>query len=308
MGESEPPWIDTEPATWVRNEDAPTVSGMSRRASPGSLSPWRPAVESPIDLVNHGLFAKLVPQNRSAREAFDTLAKSSGDRFEHHRQFVQIDTELRTRSAGKTGCFIFSLGLLPQFPSLGWRIGKGRPRVSNLSVDILLPNGDGVAGLHGRFSWLKGTGGFFIIADNARGLPITLNGEVLLHTQRMIPYRNTISFGECYFSVQFETRTPDQEEQFQLELTAFYSRILEDAIPLVLPTPSEHETRIGNWVVRNPISSGGYGRVSVVTHAQTGVPAAMKELWETPWTSRNIKREIAIAELLKDWRHVSIQS
>jgi hypothetical protein len=34
-----------------------------------------------------------------------------------------------------------------------------------------------IAGIHARFSWLKGAGGFFLIADNKRRKKVMMNGE-----------------------------------------------------------------------------------------------------------------------------------
>lgn len=304
MGDSTP-WIDTEPATWVQNTTKSHSDGQIRGTASSIVAPPLPS-DSADDLISHGLFAKLVPQNRSAREAFTLLAQSSDGSYRHHRQFIRVDSRTGIDPSERKDCFIFSLGLLPEFPSLGWRLGRGRNRGSNRAVDILLPEGDGVAGVHGRFCWIRGSGGFFIVADNLRGQAVLLNGERLQQSQRLIPFRNQIAFGECLLSVQFETRSPQQEEQFQVELSAFYSRVLQDAAPFVLPTPSEFETRVGNWIVRNPISSGSFGRVSVVTHAQTGTPAAMKELWKTPRNSISVNREVNMAEMLKELKHIRL--
>lgn len=301
-GGSSQPWNDTEPATWVLRNSQPRIEGGSQV----SLGPNKILDPESTDLVEYGLFARLVPQNRSAREAFQNLAENPAASYEYHRQFMRTGSgEINKDTSERSDCFIFSLGLLPEFPRLGWRIGRGRTRPKNYGVDILIPDGDEVAGIHARFCWLKGTGGFFIVADNSSLPHVTLNGEQLQHTQRLIPFRNTISFGECYYTVRFETRSPEQEEQFQMELSLFYSRVLEDSIPFVLPTPSENETRIGNWIVGKPIASGAFGQVSVVTHAQTGVHAAMKELWETPRNVVNVKREVAMARRLKNWNNVS---
>lgn len=294
------PWIDTEPATWVRNGAKSHSDGQIHDAD-ASMQP----APTPENFIETGLFAKLVPDNRGAREAFSKLAQSSNDQYQHHRQFVRIDPRTDINVWERTDCYVFSLGLLPDFPSLGWRIGKGRSRAQNQAVDILLPDGDEVAGVHGRFCWIKGSGGFFIVADNLRGQAVILNGERLQNSQRLIPFRNAIRFGECCFTVKFETRSPQQEEQFQVELSAFYSTVLRDAAPLVLPTPSEFETRVGNWIVRNPISSGTFGHVSIVTHVHTGKAAAMKELWKTPRNANSVQREVDMAKRLQTISHVS---
>jgi len=88
-----------------------------------------------------------------------------------------------------------------------------------------------------------------------------------------------------------------------VELSKYYSHVLRDSAPLILPTPSEFETRVGNWIVRNPISSGTFGHVSIVTHVHTGKAAAMKELWKTPRNAFSVQREIDMAKSLREIPH-----
>jgi hypothetical protein len=110
-------------------------------------------------------FARLVPTNRPARSAIERT-HARGSRY--HASFIG-ETEFRKE---KTPCFDISLHMLPQFPSMGWRIGKGRDRLLNRGVDLLLCDtnkDDDVAGVHARLSWVKGAAGFFLIADNKRG-------------------------------------------------------------------------------------------------------------------------------------------
>lgn len=259
-------------------------------------STWKSA------FVKEGLFAKLRPLNRNAREAFHKLATSE-DISEHHRQFILVEPDIE-KTPFRTGCFILSLGMLPEFPPLGWRIGSGRKKQPNLGVDLLIYEGTEVASLHARLSWVKDGGGFFIIADNLRGGTVLLNGEAFSNERRLIPFANMIGIGECYFRLEFPTRLPEEEEQFRVELSAFYSKVHQDAAPLILPTPSDNEERVGDWMVRNAIAMGGSGRVSIVTHARTGKSAAMKELWRTPRNSGAIDREVSIARALKNIKHV----
>jgi len=305
MGDSS--WVSTEPSTRVLKERE-----LEKLTSNDDENPQ---IKSSIaanfvakQLEVEGTFARLVPQNKYARDAFQRLARASRDdpAHLHHKQFIHVDNRKDIDPLEREDCFIFSLGLLPEFPALGWRIGKGRPNRLNLSVDIRIHDGEGIAGVHARFCWVKGGGGFFLIADNLRMVPVILNGELLRRTQRLVPYRNSISLGECNFSLKFQERSPAQEEQFQVELSAFYLKVLRENTPLLLPTPSGNEVTIGNWIVRNPIASGSYGRVSVVSHMQTGQPAAAKELWRTPRNQFSVDREISIAKYLQDYKHVRL--
>lgn len=164
-----------------------------------------------------GLIGELQPLNRDAKDAFHLLAcRRNVDFYTHHCNFICVDS---TMASKHVGCFTFSLSKLPEFAPLGWRIGRGRKNLKNLGVDILLmvdgKSNDEIAGIHARFAWVKGGGGFFLVADNMRGKTVTLNGEVLSNEQRLIPYRNTIGIGECYFTLKFPRRTAEQDEQFQ---------------------------------------------------------------------------------------------
>ncbi|CAG8949784.1 hypothetical protein HYFRA_00004107 [Hymenoscyphus fraxineus] len=289
-------WISTEPSTRVLKErELEAQCRLNLEGNPRLTK-----------LDEEGTFARLVPQNKYAREAFERLAETATREdpiYRHHKQFLHVDGRRDIDPLEREDCFVFSLGNLPEFPTIGWRIGSGRKNRSNLSVDICIHEGEGIAGLHARFCWVKGGGGFFLVADNLREVPVMLNGEVLKRTQRLIPYRNSITLGECNFSLQFQERSPEQEEQFQIELSAFYLKVMQEDAPMLLPTPSGNEVTIGNWIVRNPIASGSYGRVSVVYHMYTGQAAAAKELWRTQRNKASVDREVYIAKYLQNYKH-----
>jgi len=303
-------WISTEPSTQVlkEREERSKEDEAANSQTPKAPNSLPPLFATPKELEVEGTFARLVPMNKFAREAFHRLATATEEEYKHHKQFVSIDQSDSEEKTIQEGCFVLTLGLLPEFPALGWRIGKGRNNIRNHGVDLLILDGEEVAGVHARFCWVKGGGGFFIVADNIRGAHVTLNGESLRQSQRLIPFRNQISIGECYFSVQFKERSRKQEEEFQMVLARFHSRVLQDKTPLLLPTPSENEVTIGDWIVRNPIASGSFGRVSVVTHRYTGQPAAAKELWRTTRNYLSVDREVMIAKRLKNLKHVSLKS
>lgn len=278
------------------------------------------------DAAEHqAVIGRLRPLNNRAKIAMRRLADLRGDpSYAHHQQFLHpysdapdpdIDDqdqdqgqspERDQQQRAENFEFVFALGTLPEFAPLGWRLGKGRPASRNHAVDILLladPD-DNVAGVHCRFAWSKGGGGFFVIADNLRGARVNLNGESLRRDQRLVPFRNTIQVGECFFTIVFEKRTKAQEELFQGELLNYYRIVLGESAPLILPTPSGNETRFGNWMLRNPLGKGSFGSVSIVTHAHTGESAAMKEIWGTAVNRRAVDREIKIARTLLKVRHV----
>jgi hypothetical protein len=131
----------------------------------------------------------LIPMNGIARSAINATAQSDAD---YHQQFIS-ETVFDSRV---TKYFDLSLSALPQFAHLGWRIGRGRKSLKNHGVDLLLSIEDGedhrnteedrVAGIHARFNWVKGAGGFFLIADNKKGKKVMMDGEIFRTDQRLI--------------------------------------------------------------------------------------------------------------------------
>jgi hypothetical protein len=162
-----------------------------------------------------------------ARSAIDAAVDSGS---EHHKKFIK-ETVFDNRP---TRCFELSLTTLPEHVDLGWRIGSGRQDLNNGGVDLLLcteddkkkdypgSDEDRVAGIHARFSWLKGAGGFFLIADNKRRKKVMMNGEIFRTDQRLIQLRNTIMIGECVFFLRYENLSAEEDEQFQVELTKHF--------------------------------------------------------------------------------------
>jgi hypothetical protein len=275
-----------------------------------AMTAWTDAtLKVPSSPQKRGVFAHMVPLNKLAKDSLRRLAAET-ERIdtEYHRKFLE-STPDDAQDSQSTYSFILSLDRLPELPSIGWRIGRGRRKMRNMGVDLLLPtddeNDNDLAGLHARLSWVKGGGGFFLIADNQRGMTVNLNGETLSYSQRLIPYHNTIGVGQYFFTIKFLERSPSEEEEFQSQLLLMYSAVLKENTPMIMPTPSRHEMRIGEWVVRKPIARGSFGHVTSVTHAHTGRLAAAKELWRTPRNSWSIDREVAICKALMQMTCVS---
>jgi hypothetical protein len=246
--------------------------------------------------------------NRTARLAVDATTLSNS---EYHQQFIS-----ETISDNKvTKYFNLSLDILPEFAHLGWRIGRGRGSLKNRGVDLLLcidedegdrsSGEDRVAGIHARFNWVKGAGGFFLIADNKKGKKVMMDGEIFRADQRLIQPKNTIMIGECVFTLRYVNRTPDGDDQFQVELAQFFREFHRDENPLILPTPSEQDSRFGDWIFQHPISKGAYGVVYMVINARTGQPAAAKRILKSKRNEVGVDREIRMATRISEFTHVS---
>lgn len=263
----------------------------------------------PDDDLNHfGRFAMLIPMNVVARSAIEATARSGSP---YHQQFIG-ETVVGDRV---TKCFALSLGTLPEFAQIGWRIGRGRDSLKNRGVDLLLTVEDRwvdqdseenrIAGVHARLSWIKGAGGFFLIADNKRGEAVMMDGEIYRNDQRSIQPKNSIMIGECVFALRYFSRTPEEEKQFQVELAEFFRIFHDDTNPLVLPLPSDNEMRLGDWIFQNPISRGSYGVVYMVVNSRTGRPAAAKRILKSHRNGYAVDREIEMASRISKLSHVS---
>lgn len=257
-------------------------------------------------LEDVGQFARLVPVNKLARSAVEaTAAKATA----YHQQFID-ETIYDDKT---TKYFKLSLGTLPEFAHLGWRIGKGRKSLRNRGVDLMLSVDEGeedsveddrVAGIHARFNWVRGAGGFFLIADNKKGKKVMMDGETFRTDQRLIQPKNAIMIGECVFTLQYVSRTADQEDDFQVELTDFFRHFHSELKPLILPTPNENDSRFGDWIFQHPISRGSYGVVYMVINSRTGSPAAAKRILRSRKNEYGVEQEIRMAKKISKLAHV----
>ncbi|KAJ9370755.1 hypothetical protein DTO282E5_4515 [Paecilomyces variotii] len=276
---------------------SPTIRGAT-------TEPNSPAEASINDL---GRFAILIPDNGQARLAVDATVRLGSV---YHQQFIK-----EVQRDGKwVNAFEFSLSNLPQFAHIGWRIGRGRTSLENRGVDLLLhveddaniEEEDAVAGIHARFNWVKGAGGFFLIASNKKGKRVMLNGDVFRHDQRLIPHQNAIMIGGCVFTLRYELRNAEEEEQFQVELTQFFRQFHRDENPFVLPTPSENDSRFQDWIFSRPISRGSYGVVYTVVNARSGQVGAAKRILKSRRNARHVNCEIAMTRRISGLVHERI--
>ena len=203
-----------------------TITAMLTQPTQLVEGPWGTEMEldyveplsiSDSNLDHLGRFAMLIPLNAVARSAIQATARSGSP---YHQQFIG-ETVVSDRI---TKCFTLSLGNLPEFAQIGWRIGRGRDSLKNRGVGLLLTienedrridEGSGenrIAGIHARFNWVKEAAGFFLIADNKKGEPVMIDGEIYRHNQRSIQLKNTIIIGECVFTLRYFSCPPEEEE------------------------------------------------------------------------------------------------
>src|SRR5277367_1794762 len=112
--------------------------------SAGQATPiWTDATfDIPPTPQKRGVFGHMVPLNKLAKESLRRLALES-ERIdtEYHRKFLETTSE-DPQASEPTYSFVLSLDRLPELPSIGWRIGRGRRKLRNMGVDLLLPTDD----------------------------------------------------------------------------------------------------------------------------------------------------------------------
>jgi hypothetical protein len=248
-----------------------------------------------------GHFANLIPLNKPAKRAIQATLDDKN--ATHAHKYIQRH--------GADHCFALSLGQLPEFPRLGWRIGRGRRKLPHRGVDLLLRTAgddDGVAGVHAKFSWRSRAAGFFVTPEGRRG-PLLLNGEAVARGEhRTVPRGNTLGVGECLFRLEYVDMAPREEETFHVQLRAYVREFCGDENPLILPAPKKHDASFGEWNVQWAISRGAFGTVYMVVHSRSGQPAAAKHLLKTNRNGSAIDREIRMATRMSQFSHVRAPS
>ncbi|OQE85841.1 hypothetical protein PENNAL_c0023G05563 [Penicillium nalgiovense] len=166
-----------------------------------------------------------------------------------------------------------------------WRIGSGCQDLNNSGVDLLLcieddeekgyrgSDEDRVAGIHARFSWLKGAGGFFLVADNKRRKKVMMNVE-------------------CVFFLRYENLSAEEDEQFHVELTKHFREHYKTQSPLALPIPKKIDMHFGDWIVQHPISKRAFGIVYMVINIRTGQPAAARQISKSKRNAAAVEQEL----------------
>jgi hypothetical protein len=274
-------------------------SGIERQSS---VIAWVANI-SDSDSPNQHVFGRLLPLNNVARRAVEASYRSS-NLSRHHSRFIRPPAPEHNIVEYH---FEFSLDELPKSAASGWRIGSGRGNTDPVDLLLSADSADNVAGIHASFAWTKGVSGFFIRANNTRGLPVILNGEKLCFTDRVIPLGNTLLFGECGFFFEYVRWKENwEEEEFQLALTKFYKEALEDDAPIIMPTPSMDQLVLGQWAVQYPISYGHSGTVHMVTNVRTGQPRAAKFIQTNEHNRGSVENEIRVVRQASQFKHPHI--
>lgn len=95
-----------------------------------------------------------------------------------------------------------------------------------------------------------------------------MDGEIFAADQRLNQPKNTVMIGECAFTLRYVGRTPEKNDQFQVELAQVFREFHRDHKQLNLPTPNENllDFAIGSFNIG--ISKGASGTVYMVINVR----------------------------------------
>ncbi|TKA52889.1 hypothetical protein B0A49_12803 [Cryomyces minteri] len=297
---------DTEP-----NTPQDTGSGAEAVQSSGGARE-----EAPVEALRpkHD-FARLTPLNGDARLAFSEVCDAVMNQFkgyQYHRDFMIIDdhqdsfrssspsfssaTDTEpdvaaivppTSSSTKiwTGCYIFSLKTPLERHLVGWRAGRAAAdefKTLSGGVDLILSlnkaEQGGVRRNHAAFSFDRQSGVFCVTANRSMAIG---DSELKRGTRKALDKHSQIlHFGPLRYRLHYTVQhTPEAMLNHQVQLTAYFQEYLNaDAPnPLTSATPSEVDTKIGEWTLREVAGKGHKTLVHAASYSD-GTIAAFKRL------------------------------
>ncbi|KAK2811745.1 hypothetical protein FQN50_001783 [Emmonsiellopsis sp. PD_5] len=296
------------------------------------------------------VFARLTPHNAAAYKAFRTVVdamKRDPALLAHHRHFLHYDEPGRPLSSllalhhsaslevsgGSdvassvsssdqhteeppddnlvyNGHYLFSLNVLPVQPTLGWMIGTGRRRGSNMTgaVDILLncqPPFGRVHSRHAALSFHKNSGILQLESCHKdASVSLDMNPFTRLDGSRgLTRLTSLIEFGDLLYRFSYSDWPPAEEIRFQKQKDAYFLEHLRTPAPIqsTSATPSVNGIIIGNWNLHRTVGGGAFGIVNAASRlgGKLQVVAFKAMVRSDYFSDRNVDAEFLAALNLK---------
>ena len=180
-----------------------------------------------------GIFARLLPLNRAACEAFDAVVDTTFkdlSKYNHFGRFLNFETKGKRAGSVFTededapddpnldpfskryqwdGGYELSLKVCPHNPEKGWYIGTNRGQSEDSEIDILLAPSTtkwaklGIAGKHARFYLHKES--CRVILEARHAITIGRNGAMTFtnSASHVIEHEELISIGDCVYTFAY---------------------------------------------------------------------------------------------------------
>ncbi len=280
---------------------------MSRsRASTSSTEPRTPTLlpEHLLAMKHHGVFARLVPCNQTACEAFNDAANAieESDQYRHCLQFISLrpkaaracsvftEDELNAEESQRQkclwqGCYVVSLQTPPQEPARGWCLGIGGSESAVADLLLAPPHKrwkeTGIAQRHAYLYFHLGTGQVMIearhtlIVGGAHG-PSTITG----HESCVLEQGELLSIGDCLY--QFELTGPVENPTFDVDLPDWllerYGVVWTPPPRMLGPGLGEATVRLGPYTFPVGALAQGSGGQMLAGWDPQGAAVAVKRL------------------------------
>lgn len=259
-------------------------------------------------------FAKIIPANEKARNAFRQVISFPNEGSYLHNRFVALDsssavnesimeysddsdTEYETDSSSHPlskdqnlhGAFKLSLQVLPlSTNTLSWRMGKGSSKaLGNFrGIEILLVRpgqmeAKEIAAVHASIQINADSGAFILISGSNKPIWFYLdNEEIKLQNFAQIVLSkptNRFRIGELEYTIKFDVSNMTTFVRDRNEiLDRYYKRDLPH--PKLDAIPQPNHRRLGHAIIHNSLGFGSSGWVYIGVDSLTGQPIAVKEL------------------------------
>lgn len=294
-----------------------------------------PPVAHPVRALQ--TFAKIIPANGNARNAFHQAISFPNEGSYFHNQFVALDsspainesileysdnsdteyeTDLSSHSLSKDqnlhGAFKLSLQVLPLLTgTVSWRIGKGSSKASGnfRGIEILLVrpghrDAKRIAAVHASIQLNADSGAFILIAGSNKPIWFYLdNEEIGLQNFAQIVLSkptNRFRIGELEYKIKFDVSDMATFVQDRNRiLDKYYDR--DPPHPKLDAIPQPNHRRLGHAIIHNSLGFGGSGWVYIGIDSVTGQPLAVKELQvrRKDHTMKSVEDEVIISRRFK---------
>lgn len=254
----------------------------------------------------NGDFARLIPRNQIARKLFSAARVYVDEHHTFHMRFFRSDIEamplepvessteydsLEEVEQLRTDCFVLSFNeeREPEFPKLGWRVGKGTKKIEKThGVDFPLsppsnPLSGSLARMHLVLRFNPRSGLLMLRGGSAKAQVecrtgnewVSLNdGEEFLIFETLV----RIKAGTCEYDLEHIVSAEERELYFCAR-----DRLLvkgpNEIMPMLLKKmPGDKYISRGQYLELETQGSGTFGWITQGLDTKTGDPVAIKEV------------------------------
>ncbi|KAM0123459.1 hypothetical protein ACHAO1_011288 [Botrytis cinerea] len=272
-----------------------------------------PEPEMMVDTIEvNGDFARLIPQNRLAQEAFNEVVLNmkdvNADFSSHAAKFIHVDdlrseelvsfSESDSSNTGTntgvslwTGFYRLNLNLLPGKPLLGWIIGTGRD-IRPADFVICKQGAHHVHGRHARLTYHEVSGALLIQSDK-RLIIIDGKDNIVNDKKALLDKKTGITIGDL--SYVFEYTNLNKRIYFD-QLNRLRQQLHNASnLPSFLdPTPSAKDFVLNDYLIKDAFAQGSTCSVHIAIHRTFGKYLVAKKVHRNNRNQQRIKAEVEI--------------